>query len=322
MKKILFLLIVTLFYFGCSKETQKIYTDLLRIELKGDLAERTLEASGLTWYKENLIVLPQFPHKWDEQFDGVIYYIPKERINSYISGENRNPIMGEKIYFTADGLDEVGKRRGSGYEAITFIGDTVYVSIESISGDESASYIVKGKIDFEKKKIVLDANSKVVIKSQTGIHNMGEETIFEFKNSVYAIHEANGKNINKAPFVTKLGSSLVDEDKIFFPNIEYRITDATQVDSTGKFYAINYFYPGEFKKLKPNLSEKEKDNAIEQILEFQIFDGKIVRTDRDPIKLLNRVSKKGHNWEGIVKQNDGFLIITDMFPETILAFLK
>ena len=71
----------------------------------------------------------------------------------------------------------------------------------------------------------------------------------------------------------------------------------------------------------PSLRRKEDENkAIEQILEFQILDGKIIKTNKEPIKLLKEISEKGHNWEGIVKFKDGFLIITDMFPETLLGY--
>ena len=104
------------------------------------------------------------------------------------------------------------------------------------------------------------------------------------------------------------------------PNIDFRITDATNVDSIGKFYALNYYYPGEFLKLKPNI--KNKDIAIEQILELQIINNQIIRTDKTPIKISNLNAKNGRNWEGIVRLNNGFLIITDMFPETIMAYYK
>ncbi len=321
-----------IFIVSCRTDERVIEknSNLIHIQLEGDLAERRLEASGLTWYNNNLIILPQFPHKWDDQFDGAIYFIPKERIESYLNGENKSPIVGEKILFVAEGLDEIGKRRGSGYEAITFIADSVYLSIESVNSGESTSYIVNGVINFEKKIITLNANSKIEIKSQTGIHNMGEETILAYNSSLFTIHEANGANVNKLPTATKLTRNLTGEslphlfygEKIPFPNIEYRITDATSVDTVGKFFAINYYYPGEFEDLKPNLSDEEKNNAIEQILEFQILDDKIIRTTKPPIVIEKGKNKKGNNWEGIVKLNKGFLIITDMFPETVLAYYK
>ncbi len=320
------LLFISLFFiFSCTQDAKVIdknSTNLIHIQLEGDLAERKLEASGLTWYNDNLIILPQFPHKWDDQFDGAIYFISKERIESYISGENRNPIKGEKILFVAEGFDEIGKRKGSGYEAITFVGDSLHVSIESVSSDRSTSCIVNGVIDFNERKISLNAESKIEVKSQTGIHNMAEEAILTYNSSVFTIHEANGKNINSSPIVTKLSRNLKDVEKISFPNIEYRITDATSVDSTGKFFAINYFYPGEFEELKPNLGDDEKDKAIEQILEFQILDTEIIRTTKPPLVISKGKSKNGNNWEGIVRLNGGFLLITDMFPETVLAYYK
>lgn len=320
MKNILWLLIINLFLFSCSNNNIDLSPKLQRIELAGDLAKKEFEASSLAWYKNYLIILPQFPHKWDNQFDGAIYFISQKELNNYISGEDKSPIKGEKIHFIADGLDEIGKRDGSGYEAITFINDKVFVSIESIDKDSSSSFIVKGNLDFENRKLVLDKNSKYEIKSQTNIYNMGEEAIFTHKNYIYALHEANGININKSPFSTKLDIELNFVSKIEMPNIDFRITDATSVDSIGKFYALNYYYPGEFKKLKPSLVNKE--TSIEQIIEFHLENNKIELTNKNPILISNQIEKNGHNWEGIARYNNGFLLITDMFPETILAYYE
>lgn len=309
---------------ACRSSTKhlSLAENLIEIKLAGVLANRSIEASGLTWYKDNLIILPQFPHKWDDSFDGAIFYIPKTRIDNYLIGKSTKPIVGEKLYFVAKGLDEIGKSKGSGYEAITFINDTVYVAIESVSAGKSVSYVVKGRIDFEQKKIILNSASKIEIKSKTGIHNMGEETILAFENSIYTIHEANGINVNKVPTISKLNNKLTEKTKISFPNVEYRITDATAVDLAGDFFVANYFYPGEYKKLKPNLSEEKKKEAIERILQFKITDSSVVKTGAKPIILSNPNNKNGRNWEGIVRYNSGFLLITDMFPRTILAYYR
>ena len=322
MKKIIILFAILVLLTSCGESDRTWTKNITFLKLGGDLAERSIEASGLSWYKDNLIILPQFPHKWDSENDGAIYFVTKERIEKYIDGSDQIPIYGEKIKFIATGLDSIGKSRGSGYEAITFKKDTVFVSIESVNNNNATSYLVKGIINFEERKIILDSESTFEVKSQTGIYNMGEETILEFGGFIYSIHEANGEKVNQSPTVTKLDSDLREVQKINFPNIDYRITDATSVDSTGKFYAINYFYPGEFKKLRPILSEELKDYAIEKILEFQIMDDKIIETDKDPILISDGVSKDGNNWEGIVRLNDGFLIITDMFPMTKLIYLK
>jgi len=320
LKKLLILLLIITIFSACNDKVVKLSSKLEEIELAGDLSQSEIEASSLAWYNDNLIILPQFPHKWDSQYDGAVYFIPKEKIENYISGKDKNAIIAEKIHFSAKGLDKIGKSNGSGYEAITFVNDTVYVSIESINSNSPSSYIVMGKIDFDKKILVLDTNYMFEIKSQTNIHNMGEETIFSANNSIYSIHEANGINANKSPFCTKLDKNLNSVEKISMPQIDFRITDATNIDSMGIFYVINYYYPGEAKKPKPNITDKKK--AIEQILELQLIGNKIVKTDKNPLIISNQVDENGHNWEGIVKFNSGFLLISDMFPKTILAYYR
>jgi len=52
------------------------------------------------------------------------------------------------------------------------------------------------------------------------------------------------------------------------------------------------------------------------------LDNKIIRTTKPPIVIQKGKSKEGSNWEGIVRFNEGFLLITDMFPETVLGYYK
>ena len=322
MRKLFSSILILILIVSCSNNQIKLSGKLSAIQLTGDLKERTLESSSLSWYNDNLIILPQFPHKWDSQFDGALFFIPKSKIESYLKGVDRTPIQGEKIQFVAKGLDDIGKSKGSGYEAITFVEDTVFVSIESINKAKSTSYVVRGVIDFDNKKVILDATTKHEVKSQTDIYNMGEETIFSYKMHIYTIHEANGINVNKRPYITQLTTNLKDEKKIKFQNVDYRITDATKVDSTGKFFVMNYYYPGEYGKLKPQLSKEKKEFAVEKIIELQVLEDSIIRTIKAPLIISEQKSKSGYNWEGIVKFKDGFLIMTDMFPQTTLAYVK
>ncbi|MCK5086578.1 MAG: hypothetical protein KAQ90_03610, partial [Melioribacteraceae bacterium] len=225
------------------------FGSFIEFQLTGEIAERKFEGSGLAWYKDNLILLPQFPHKFSDENDGALFYITKKRIEKYLNGEDQTPLSGNKINFIAHGLDEIGKVKGSGYEAITFVGDTIFVSIESVKENITTSYLVRGVIYFEEKKIILDGETKIEIESQSGLHNMAEETIFTYDKAIYTLHELNGKNINLNPVSTKIDFSFSDVEKITFPNIEFRITDATETDSDGKFWVINYYYPGDYSSL-------------------------------------------------------------------------
>ena len=95
-----------------------------------------------------------------------------------------------------------------------------------------------------------------------------------------------------------------------------------------KFWAINYYWPGDKKNLKPSLDKLNKnkkinsDQTIERLVEFKIKRNNISLTKKKPINLI---LEKGNsrNWEAIVRFGDtGFLIATDKYPRMILAYIK
>ena len=61
-------------------------------------------------------------------------------------------------------------------------------------------------------------------------------------------------------------------------------------------------------------------DTVERLLLLEL-DGEAVRlVDRPPVQL--ELDVEGRNWEGLVRWEDrGLLVVTDEFPETILAFV-
>ncbi|MDZ7766545.1 MAG: hypothetical protein U5K00_19325 [Melioribacteraceae bacterium] len=147
--------------------------------MEGEAAHRDAELSGLTWYKDKLILLPQFPISLVTGISGAIFYIPKEKIKQYLQTQNHAPIKPEKLKFNADGFERFN-HDGSGYEAIAFSGDTVFVSIESYAG-EMKGYTALGIINFDKREIRLDKNSLTENDYTNRLPNHTEETITLFK---------------------------------------------------------------------------------------------------------------------------------------------
>ena len=104
------------------------------------------------------------------------------------------------------------------------------------------------------------------------------------------------------------------------------------MDDSGRFWAINYLYPGDVDKLQPDDDalirqygqgpSHAQSEIVERLVEFQIVDGKISRTQTPPIQLELAASGEARNWEGIARLDGlGFLIVTDQHPETILGFV-
>ncbi len=287
------------------------------ISLNGEITNPDQEVSGLTWYKENLILLPQYP-------TDKIYSIPKIQILDFLDSSHTT-ILPNEIKWNSSGLDK-SIFGFEGYESIIFDDDTIYITIEAEKRKNNSGFIARGIFDNSKNEIILNKKSLKKIKTPVILRNMTYETILINNNLVITIYEVNSAKVNKSPVYHQFDKNLKSDSIKPFPFTEYRITDATEIDNEGKFWVTNYFWPGDYDLLKPDLNytiTKEEDiKPVERLLEFQIVDEKIIRTETQPINIKLSEFGDSRNWEGIVRLDDkGFLIVTDKFPGTILAFI-
>ena len=316
-----FLLVISVLQIILAKEVLPI-----EILLTGEATERSLEMSGLAWYNDYLILMPQYVNESKPRF----YYLKKSTINDWLNGKKEKPLNPSKIDIIMP--DYFNSIKGyQGFEAICFIGNKAYLIIETKNNDSMQSFIVKGSMDIKNKTLIIDPEKKVKILLPVNIKNMGYESILKYKYRLMVLFEANGINVNSDPKASFYNSSLKQKGHISFPNIEYRITDATELDDQGRFWAINFFWPGEKKRLNPgkdlvlNNTVKgethQKFEHVERLVEFKIDGKNIYKTNSLPIQL--KLNQNSRNWEGVVRmENKGFLMIVDEHPRTILAFIK
>ena len=217
-----------------------------------------------------------------------------------------------------------------GFEAIAFTDDKVILSIEVKTKENNMTgYIAWGTCNSSTNELYFEKQSLKEVTTPIQIKNMAFESIVVHKNNAILLYEANGINLQKNVEHSKVSLDDYSLSKIDGFNIEYRITDATKIDSDGRFWCINYLWPGEKVKLKPNeefyLNDMEKNNnfkQIERLIELEYKDGKVFLSDNQPInfELENDTSR---NWEGIVRYGEGsFLIVTDKYPRMILGLVK
>ncbi len=192
--------------------------------------------------------------------------------------------------------------------------------------------MVNGKWNDDFSALTLSADSLTEIPSQENISNSSYESILIFGKRIVTLYEVNGKNVNSQPRAQLFEPTNTFIQSLNFPNIEYRITDATLPDQNGLFWVINYFYPGDEGKLNPaddHISDQygqgethAKSDVVERLVAMQFSEDGIVFADQAPIQLELLPDNEARNWEGIVKLEDlGFLLVTDSFPETWLAFV-
>ena len=232
------LMLLTAVSFTSAQE--KIVTEII---LEGSAKDKSLEMSGLTWYKDQLILLPQYIDYDDPAF----YSISKPQLNNWLNQKSPKPIVPQKIKLKLPDYRKSIKGY-QGFEAICFDGKNVYLVIESKDKDTMKSYIVKGAINRNNSFIEIDNDSLTEIAVPVNIKNMGFESLIKYRNQILVIFEANGKNIYPEPKVISFNRSLKKSKLLEFENLEFRLTDATKVDNKSRFWALNFYWPGEKKK--------------------------------------------------------------------------
>jgi len=306
--KILFL---PMFLFGKNSSIQEI-------ELEGIITNPKQEISGMDWYNDNLFLLP-------ENLGGYLFMVTKNEIEKQLSSK-KGSLQPKKIIFNTPDYSK-SIPGFDGFEAITFNGNSVYVSIEADQNDMMVGYIAWGNINPNSYEINILEKDIQKINTPIQIDNLSYESIISHKNNLLLLYEANGVNLRKKPYQLSISLNDFSLKKIKGPNIEYRITDATKVEKN-KFWAINYYWPGDKKNLKPGvdkLSKNKKLNSeqtVERLVEFKIKRNGISLTNKKPIDLILEEGNS-RNWEAIVRfGNSGFLIATDKYPRMILAYIK
>ncbi len=343
---LLFLFLSTsavLFYPAVTWAGEPQEKSVLEIHIEGPLNRRTSEVSGMAWYKDNLLMAPQLPTQvlLTPPNRPAFYYLTKNQIVSYLEksarGQAVKPLTPIAVPLRVEPA-LIEKLEGfEGFEAIAFAGERVFLSSEAkISSNHMISYLLAGKISPDLGHITLDNPVKPVrIQAQAWLPNSSYETLLVTPTEVLAVYEGNGKNINVSPLAYVYDHQLNFIRAVAFPNIEYRITDAAALKD-GRFWCINYNYPGSkyylpaedpIAKTFGRGKTHRLTPVVERLVEFQYTGSRVTILNRPPIQLelTGKKNKNARNWEGIVRLEhagfNGFLVITDEFPRTILGFV-
>lgn len=312
-------------------DTTRDETSIRYISLAGSLNNSLAEISGLTWYGDTLLMLPQYPDfgsGTSTGTNGVLYGLSRSDILSVVHGDTSEPQTAFEIPFSVEGsLDSIVGFQG--YEACVVIGDVIYLTIESgLFGQGSNGYIISGTIAADLSSVVMDATTITELPAQNEFRNMGYEALTVVDGEIVAFSEVNGSVVEES-MAYSLDASLSMVSSTQMGSLEYRLTDATAVDESNRFWVSNYFYPGERFLLPESdplielCGEGETHSRldhVERLVEFQFSETGIFLTDTAPLFL--ELEDESRNWEGIARLDElGFLVVTDKYPTTLLGFV-
>ncbi|HEU4321614.1 MAG TPA: hypothetical protein VFS21_00560 [Roseiflexaceae bacterium] len=303
---------------------------ITRLPLAGEITDADAQISGLAWYNDYLIILPQYPGWSGSAGDGKLYAIPKQQLLDLLDGASAGPITPREIALAAPGL-EAAIGGFQGFEAIGFSGDRVFLTVEA-EDSGMKGFLVAGAIAPDLSRIAIDTGTVVALEPPAQIENASFEALVVLEDAVGVLYEANGRNVNPQPRLRLFDLSLQPKGDLAFPSVEYRLTDATPVDASGSFWVVNYFFPDGQNKYNPaedllrstyGTGPTHAQTAIvERLVELRLTDAGAALASTAPVQLQLAGDNDARNWEGIARLDDrGFLLMTDTFPETILAFV-
>lgn len=313
------------------------------IALSGPSANATAEISGLAWYGESLLLVLENPNDYaDDTRAGLFFALDKADILAYLdtvdAGDDPAPLDPRPVPVYAPNL-----RRAlpgfDGFEAAVFVEDRVFLSVEIAHPSGAFAYLVAGTVEGDLDSITLDLDHTLLLGAQTAFANSSYEALIAVDDMLIAVYEANGAGVNPDAAALLIDPATLDLlGNSAMPPIPYRLTDATVVDDDGVFWMANFFFPGDehLATADDPLVAQYGEGAtharypqVERLIAFTLepaplglYSGyRIVRVDQPPVylELPGLVSR---NWEGIARLDErGFLLVTDRFPRTILAFV-
>lgn len=298
------------------------------IPLGGVAAEDFAELSGLAWFGDLLILLPQYPDRFDSAHQGALLAIARADLEARIDHASDLPIEPTRVDLVAPGLFD--RIRGfDGFESIAFAGERAYLTIEAKERDRMVGYLVRGEMAADGARLVIDTDTLAEIPMATDLSNVSDEAVLVLGDRVLTLHEANGERINPSPRAHAFDTSLHALGTIPFPAVEYRVTDASSADADHRFWVINYLYSRDRAKYRAEADPiadrygrgetHRRSRSVERLLELQYTESGIRLVERPPIALRDPGDR---NWEGLVRLGErGFLLVTDRHPETLLGFV-
>jgi len=332
---------------GASDCTKLGATESPVIELALDeqLGNPDLELSGLAWFdEETLVLLPEnlgLDLGWGgdvEPGEQFVLALERDDILAAVDAPDRVVLSARKVPV----VPPLGTSlpRFDGFEAIVFDGSEAWLSVETmpdVSGDV-AGYIVRADVEPGLARIELDLPSTRVIWSPTARVNASEEALVLHDDRVVSLYELNGALINDKPVAHVLPPDLSTISTIPFPHLEYRLTDATSVDANDRFWVMNYSWPDSTSHSSDENLDPDPLTAtfgcgpthalyeqVERLVELTFVDGEIELSGVAPIQMELQgdwADDKSRNWEGVVRLDErGFLVVSDKFPTTVLAFV-
>lgn len=310
-----------------TSETPRVEVPMRMIPLAGGAEHASAEISAMAWSGDRLVLLPQYPGLLEGLASGTAFVIERAQLSAFLAGEREAVEVGH-LQVVANGM-ETAIEGFDGFEAILFDGEDVFATVEARRDDaQTVGWLLRGRVEGDLERIVFDPSQRARLPAQNDLGNTGYEALVLHDDRLLAIYETNG-DVNPRPQALAFDRALRPLEPLTVAPLEYRVTDATEVDADGRFWVTNYHWPGApwqpgVCELTERYGEGESHarcRTVERLVELEIARDRISVTETPPILFELVDDDHARNWEGAVRFEGGFLVVTDEHPASILAYV-
>ncbi|WDF77391.1 hypothetical protein PQ469_26255 [Mucilaginibacter sp. KACC 22773] len=291
------------------------------------------EYSGMCTYAGRVYLLPQYgDHKTlikkaNLKGEFLIYSLLADSIGRVVDG--KDTALSAYKSLKVVNLDKLPDSIGDdyeGFEAISIVNNTVFLSIET---DDKAQncYLLKAKLDLANNQVVVDPEHIISLKRPEPIYNAGFEAVtwLPKEKKLLAYYEYNGMPNGGQGYLIDT-SFTKPAGVVKTPQLYFRITDVTAT-GTDQLFGVNYFYNGDYKYYldndKLNHQESNIKKAIPSLKDSLDKDAAYL-TRHTFARIVTLKSPQStqweevatfdgyrNNWEGLTLYRKGALIVTD-----------
>ena len=189
---------------------------VITLHLGAPLDQASAELSGLTWAADWLILLPQYPSRFEDR----IFKLDKQTITNALDNNPATELKPLPVKFISNGIEK-SITGFEGYEAITTVDHTAYLTIEA-GLLKTGGFLVRAEWSQNFDVLTLDPDSMVSIEPQAALSNTSDESVMVFGQRIVTLYEANGANVNPNPVAHMFNLDMQMVDSLSMPTIEYR----------------------------------------------------------------------------------------------------
>ena len=147
------------------------------IPLGGLLNSAEAQVSGLAWFGDTLVILPQYPAWFPIQNSSAsLFTLSKAEIIAYLDGSSSEPLIPGQVPFRDGGISSLVDNF-EGFEAIAFSNELIFLTIEARSNESWLGYLISGTTGPDLAEINLNPDTLTSIPAPVDIINKSNEAL-------------------------------------------------------------------------------------------------------------------------------------------------